>query len=160
MTEKAKPGSPAELATLFPGLRRLTVLEPFDPNEPERVRSEQSVRIRALNVVELSDMITRLVPVAEAYDAGASPLQLLTTHRETVFELVSVASGRDVAWLRSIDGGDFLQIVVASLEANENFLRTVADLLFGATGARLRKLILPDGPTLSSPLPNTESPTP
>lgn len=160
MPDDVKPGSPEELATLFPSSRRVAVLEPADPKKPEAHRVQTAVFVRALNIIELSRLVERLIPIAMEYESGSAPMQLITKHTTPVIDLAAEATGTKAEWLGRLDGGDFLQIGIAVLEVNGNFLGTVADLMFGATGKRLANLFRPDGQTSSSSLPSAASTTP
>lgn len=158
MLESPSAGSAAELAELFPAARRIRVLEPLDAANATKARAAAEVLVRPLNAIEAARLVTRMQPLFNAYDPTRSPMQLVSEHMEIVVDIAAVATDRDGKWLASLDAGDCLNVMVAVIEANENFLRTVGDLVAGPTGKRLATMFASVGPTPSPSSPSTASP--
>lgn len=157
MAENPEVGTAAELAELFPSAREIKVLDPLDRKKLTKMRPKAIVTVRPLNLIEAAQLIAQMGPLFEAYEQQRPVMQLLTDHAGAVVDLAALATDRDGAWLRSLDAGDQLDVMVAVIEVNENFLRRVADLVAGPTGKRLAMLFNSGGQTPSSSLPSTAS---
>lgn len=151
-------GTAAELAALFPGARRVRVIEPLNAANPTASRAQTAVIVRPLNAIEAAQLVGSMQPLIDAYDPAQPPIQLLTKHMPTVVEMAAVSTDRAAEWLLTLDAGDLLDVAVAVLEANENFLRRVVDLVAGATGKKLTAIFSSVGQTPSSVSPTTASP--
>lgn len=150
-------GTAAELAALFPGARRVRVLEPLSAEDPIANRAQTAVIVRPLNAIAAAQLVGGMQPLIEAYDLTQPPIQLLTKHMPMVVEIAAVSTDRSAEWLMMLDAGDLLDVAVAVIEANENFLRRVVDLVAGATGKKLTAMFNLVGQMPSSASPTTAS---
>lgn len=157
MPDTPAVGSAAELAELFPSARVVRVLEPLDAGAPTKHRAAAEVVVRPLNAIEAAQLVTRMQPLFDAYDPTKTPIQLITDHMDVVTDIAATATDRDGAWLRALDAGDCLNVLVSVIEANENFLRVVGDLVAGPTGKRLATMFGSAGQTPSPSSPSTAS---
>ena len=158
MNEPPESGSAEELAALFPAAHEVQVHEPMDPTAPTKGRAMTTVIVRPLNAIEAAQLVVKMKPLLEAYDPAKPALQLITEHMAIVVDVAAVATDRSGEWLMRLDAGDCLDVMVHVIEANENFLRRVADLVAGPTGRRLAMLFSSVGPTPSPSSQGTASP--
>ncbi len=147
-----------ELQTLFPIGGRATVKEPFDPEQPDKERTEVRVRVRALSARETARMAAALVKIVSSSEQGKAHVELANDHFDDACELIAVATDHNAKWIGDLDNADFVRLWKAFIGANADFFMEVVGLI--AMGRRMGLSASGAGPIASSSSPSTESPTP
>lgn len=146
---KAEESPLVELQTLFPIGGRITVTEPFDPKAADKERQKVTLRVRALTMRQIKDMLGEALTIAKHLQEGRPKAELVNEHFEEVLKLAAVAMDRDEQWLQDLDGGDFVRVAIAFIGANHDFFVQLNDLLYGTAGTQLSRLLRGDGQTAS-----------
>lgn len=136
-------------------------LDVLDPAPVVVNAGGERLEIRPLTVGALPALVRTARPVIDAVleltelpgedDAGGLIellMDLIENHGAQVFEAAALCTGRDVAWVQSLDLGEFTELATTVFEVNRDFfVRRLAPLL----AARAAKAAPSgDGPTASS----------
>jgi hypothetical protein len=155
-------GSPEELAAMFPVAHYVEVTEPPDQVDPTKTRFRVKVLVRPLSLIEATGLIVEIKPLLEGYDPTVPIMATVMAHVPEVLALAARATDKDGEWIGRLDAGESLNVLIHVVEANQNFLVTVADLAIGPTGRRLAAMFqaIMAGPTPSPSSPSTPASTP
>lgn len=153
---KTEESTLVELQTLFPIGGRVTVTEPFDPKAPDKDRQKITIRVRALTMRQIKDMLGEALTIARHVQEGRPKAELVNEHFEEVLKLAAAAMDRDEQWLQDLDGGDFVRVTIAFIGANHDFFVQLNDLLYGTAGTQISRVLHGGGQTASPSSQATE----
>lgn len=139
--DKAKPGTAAELADIYPGPRRIPVriTRVSGKGEARQVAvREVLVSVYALPIEQLARLVEIIEPVLAKMDEPKRVLQFIAENKIEVYTAVAEATGFDVADVAGFDGDGFLSVVFGIVEMNHDFfvrLLGLAGFGFPGTGS-------------------------
>jgi hypothetical protein len=157
--KEIEKGTPEELAAMYPSAHTVDVLAPPDAADPTRPRERVDVMVRPLSLIEACSLIAEIKPLLESYDPTTPIVTTVLENVPSILAMAARATDVDGEWIGRLDAGDGLRVMIHVAEANENFLRTVADLAIGPTGRRLATMFTV-GPTPSPSSPSMPTSTP
>jgi hypothetical protein len=97
-------------------------LETLDPAPRTVSAGGETIEVRALTIGQLPAFVRALRPALGLLEGGeVDVVALVAEHGEAVIEAVSVATGRDYAWLAGLAPDAFAVIAGAVLEVNMDF---------------------------------------
>lgn len=161
--EKAKPGTSAELAELYPAPHEIKVRVGKEEGQGKRRRfvyEDDVVVVSALPIQQLGALIDTLAPLVNDKD-DADILTLATEHRGIVYAAFAQATGWSAEDVGRIHPTDFISAVQAIVDANADFfVRLLGPAVFGTPG---NKALTPGngaGPTPSTTSTHRDTPIP
>ena len=150
--KKAKPGSPEELAGLFPVSRKLEVLVRRVAGEGEErvVRyAPRAVVVETAVIEEWAAIAAVLAPVLGELGKAPNVVVMMAEHPSEIFAAVALAIHWDEADVRAIEGGDFIKLASQIIEVNSSFFARLLGPLASAMPGIKANAGDGDGPTLS-----------
>lgn len=137
-TDKARPGTAGELAEMFPAPKQLPVriTRVTGAGAERKVEIEEStVTVYALPIEQLGRIVGIFEPVLTAMTEPKRFLQFISDNKPAVYAAVAEATGWSVADVAAFNGDDFMTVVFAIIEANNDFFgRLLALAGFGSLG--------------------------
>lgn len=148
-----------DASTLVPTARSVIVTAPFDVDNWDEERKPARVRVRPMSAEQIVQSIGGLQTLVEKMEAGLTIAEIAAEAFDEALTILEVATDQTAAFMRGLDGADFLTVFEKVYTENERFFARARALLTGDMGQKVRALFRGGGPTSSSTLPNTDSPT-
>lgn len=121
---KAKPGTAAELAAIYPGPKRIPVriTRATGKGETRQVEVKTvAVSVYALPIEQLARLVEILEPVMAQMTEPKRVLQFVADNKLEVYAAVAEATSFDVEDVAAFDGDGFLSVVFGIVEMNHDF---------------------------------------
>lgn len=119
----------------------VTALEEIYPEPVMVTLGAETIALRPLTIEQFGAINRAVRVIAASLNDGEEMLTYVQEHAADLIPFVAAASGKDEAAVRVLYGGDFLNLFVAAMDANESFFGACAALRFGATGMKLIRML-------------------
>lgn len=147
---KARTGSAAELADLYPALRVIPVKVRAAPDSPEFV--DDTVTVAEMDIVQIAQVMRALGPLGATLTPSTSFMVLAAEHPDEVCAAVGVAIRWPAQRVGMLGGASFMRVAGAVWECNLDFFGQLLGLLVNGSPAT------PTAPTAGAgerPLPTS-----